>query len=62
MTYSNKKKIIGYSLFIIVFFAAGFYISNFSFETTEKIIDRTQIVMGTIAEIKIKNERLFRVS
>jgi len=56
MTYSNKKKIIGYSLFIIVFFAAGFYISNFSFETTEKIIDRTQIVMGTIAEIKIKNE------
>lgn len=52
----NTKKIIGYSLFITVFFAAGFYLSFFSFRETGKVIDRTQVVMGTLAEIKIKNE------
>jgi len=52
----DKKKIAGYLLFIIVFFAAGIYLSDFSFESREKIIARTQILMGTVVEVRTRNE------
>lgn len=56
MINANKKRFIGYSLFIILFFAAGIYISDFSFKVKVIETDRAQIVMSTVAEIKIKNE------
>ena len=56
MINANKKRFIGYTLFIILFFAAGIYLSDFSFGNKVIETERTQIVMGTVAEIKIKNE------
>lgn len=52
----RKKRIIIYSAVVIVFFTAGIYIANFIIPHSEKIINRTQIVMGTVAEIKIIDE------
>lgn len=52
----SRKKIAGYLLFIIVFFVAGIYLSGLSFDSSEKINGRTQILMGTVVEIRTRDE------
>ncbi|MCH7827788.1 MAG: FAD:protein FMN transferase [Bacteroidetes bacterium] len=54
----RKRRIIIYSVIVIIFFTAGIYIASFIIPSSEKIINRTQIVMGTVAEIKIINENV----
>ncbi len=48
-----KKRIIIYSAVVIIFFAAGIYLARFVLPDGKQTINRTRIVMGTIAEIKI---------
>lgn len=49
-----KNKVVLLTVFIILFIC-GFYLSKILFQNKDKITSRTQIVMGTIAEIKILN-------
>jgi len=51
-----KKHILIYTCVVIAFFATGLYISGFIALENEKQTVRSQIVMGTIAEIKIIDE------
>jgi len=52
------KKVKNSVILIIVFvvlFICGFYLSKLLFEDPTRVINRTQIIMGTISEIKILN-------
>ncbi len=52
---SFKKGIFKYLIVAIVFFAAGYYLSKIFFSNNEQVLSRTQIVMGTVGEIKVIN-------
>ncbi len=45
-----------YIILVIFFFTIGITLTNISFYGKENIVSSTQFVMGTLAEIKVKNE------
>lgn len=50
----NTKSIIGWSILAIVLFLIGFFIATNSIDET-KTIKRTQIMMGTVVEIQVRD-------